>query len=433
MKTFSENAESDIDAHEPKDTKNNIEISFDMELQLFGINHKTTKLSERELFIINDSNQEDFKNFFQSTFGNTIDSFFALSTCNRTEVYIFGSLTSTMHIAQKTLEFFGSSDSLNNNLYFFSGDEAVEHMCNVASGLDSQVLGEQEILGQFKKSIQTYIELGSLKGEFLRLTDDIISIAKAARTETKIGFNPLSVSGLSLKIVQEIFEYPTQQKLTIVGAGQMALSVIENFYDNGIKNINAVNRSKKTLAINNSLSIETTHLSQLGSLIQNTDILVTSINSPLPIIGKGLIEQAMRERKNKPMLLIDLGVPRNIEDQVRDLEYAYLFTIEDIELVTQENLEERSFEASKAKDLIQSRIKFLNQDKASKLSRNEAYAALKNASSNIDEQDFLRLLNSDDPYSFLKQMHVVPEDGLQCISSLTPHTILSMMKEIRSA
>ena len=404
-----------------------------MELQLFGINHKTTKLSERELFIINDSNQEDFKNFFQSAFSDSVDSFFALSTCNRTEVYIFGSSTSATQIAQKTLEFFGSSDSLNNDLYFFNGNEAIEHMCNVASGLDSQVLGEQEILGQFKKSIQTYIELGSLKGEFQRLTDDIISIAKAARTETQIGFNSLSVSGLSLKIVQEIFEDPAQQKLTIVGAGQMALSVIENFHDNGIKTINAVNRSKKTLIINNSLSIETTHLSQLGTLIQNTDILVTSINSPLPIIGKGLIEQAMRERKNKPMLLIDLGVPRNIEDQVRDLEYAYLFTIEDIELVTQENLEERSFEALKARDLIQSRVESLNQDKANKYSRNEAYAALKNASINIDEQDFLELLKSDDPYASLEQMHVVSEDELQCISTLTPHAILSMIKEIRSA
>ena len=404
-----------------------------MELQLFGINHKTTKLSERELFIINDSNQEDFKNFFQSAFSDSVDSFFALSTCNRTEVYIFGSSTSATQIAQKTLEFFGCSDSLNNDLYFFNGNEAIEHMCNVASGLDSQVLGEQEILGQFKKSIQTYIELGSLKGEFQRLTDDIISIAKAARTETQIGFNSLSVSGLSLKIVQEIFEDPAQQKLTIVGAGQMALSVIENFHDNGIKTINAVNRSKKTLIINNSLSIETTHLSQLGTLIQNTDILVTSINSPLPIIGKGLIEQAMRERKNKPMLLIDLGVPRNIEDQVRDLEYAYLFTIEDIELVTQENLEERSFEALKARDLIQSRVESLNKDKTNKYSRNEAYAALKNASSKINEQDFLRLLNSDDPYSLLKQMHVVSDDQLQYISKLTPHTILSMIKEIRSA
>ena len=404
-----------------------------MELQLFGINHKTTKLSERELFIINDSNQEDFKNFFQSAFSDSVDSFFALSTCNRTEVYIFGSSTSATQIAQKTLEFFGSSDSLNNDLYFFNGNEAIEHMCNVASGLDSQVLGEQEILGQFKKSIQTYIELGSLKGEFQRLTDDIISIAKAARTETQIGFNSLSVSGLSLKIVQEIFEDPAQQKLTIVGAGQMALSVIENFHDNGIKTINAVNRSKKTLIINNSLSIETTHLSQLGTLIQNTDILVTSINSPLPIIGKGLIEQAMRERKNKPMLLIDLGVPRNIENQVRDLEYAYLFTIEDIELVTQENLEERSSEALKARDIIQQRIESLIQEKANKNNRNEAYIALKNVSNNLDEQDFLELLNSDDPCASLKQMHVVSEDQLQYISTLTPHAVLSMIKEIRSA
>jgi glutamyl-tRNA reductase len=153
----------------------------------------------------------------------------------------------------------------------------------------------------------------------------------------------------------------------------------------------------------------------------------------LPIIGKGLIEEAMRERKNKPMLLIDLGVPRNIEDQVRDLEYAYLFTIEDIELVTQENLEERSFEALKARDLIQNRIESLNQAKAYKYSRNEAYAALKNASSNINEQDFLALLESDDPYSSIRQMHVISDDQLQYISTLTPHAILSMIKEIRSA
>ena len=404
-----------------------------MELQLFGINHKTTKLSQRELFIINDSNQEDFINFFLKSFSGYIESFFTLSTCNRTEVYIFGASLSISSIAQETLEFFSLRDSLNENLYFFSGNEALEHMCIVASGLDSQVLGEQEILGQFKKSVQTYIDFQCLKGELQRLTDNIISIAKAARTETQIGFNPLSVSGLSLKIVQEIFEDPAKQNLTIVGAGQMAISVIENFYENGITKINAVNRSKKILTINDSISIETTPLSQLGNIIQNTDILVTSINSPLPIIGKGLIEQAMKERKNKPMLLIDFGVPRNIEDQVRDLEYAYLFTIEDIELVTQENLEERSQEALKAKYIIRHRIEFLNQNQEDKLQRSKAYLALKNISSNIDEHDFLNLLKSDDPYASLKQMDIAPDDQLQCISSLTPHSILSMIKEIRSA
>ena len=110
-----------------------------MELKLFGINHKTTKLSERELFIIDDSNQEDFKNFLENSFGDFIESFFALSTCNRTEVYIYGTFPDISQIAQKTLEFFGSSDSLNNDLYFFQGSNAIEHMCYVASGLDSQV------------------------------------------------------------------------------------------------------------------------------------------------------------------------------------------------------------------------------------------------------------------------------------------------------
>ena len=404
-----------------------------MELQLFGINHKITKLSDRELFIINDSNQEDFKKIIQTEFKDSIESFFALSTCNRTEVYFYSNSLNATSVAEKTLEFLGCSQLLKNDLYFFEGSQAIEHMCCVASGLDSQVLGEQEILGQFKKSIQSFIELNVLKGSLKRLTDEIISIAKAARTETQVGFNPLSVSGLSLKIVKEIFEDPAQQKLTIVGAGQMALSVLESFYDNGIQDIHAINRSKKTLEINSSLRIETSHLSQLGALIQTTDILVTSISSPLPIIGKGLIEQAMRARKNKPMLLIDLGVPRNIEDQVRDLEYAYLFTIEDIELVTQENLEERSEEARKALKLIKHKIQLLNAGKAEKEARNEAYTLLQNISKHLSEQNITDLLNSQDPLALLEQILQNQDDELQYLSALTPHALLSMIKEINNA
>ena len=404
-----------------------------MELQLFGINHKTSKLSERELFIINDSNQDDFINFFKGEFGNFVESFFALSTCNRTEIYYFGEHGTSISIAHKILEFLGCDDSVRRGLYFLNGEAAIEHMCCVASGLDSQVLGEQEILGQFKKSAQEFTKLGLLNNRLLNATDEIISIAKAARTETKIGYNPLSVSGLSLKIVQEIFEDPTRQKLTIVGAGQMAMNVIENFYENGIKNIHAVNRSKKFLQINDSFSLVTNNLSKLGSLIQTTDILVTSINSPLPIIGKGLIEDAMRLRANKPMLLIDLGVPRNVEDQVRDLEYAYLFTIEDIELVTQENLDERSVEAIKARQLIKDRIKLFSDSRFKKQYRNEAYEALRVISSLLNQQDYFELLSSDDPNKFLQMKDALPGDQLNQISALNSHEIFSMLKEIRSA
>ena len=404
-----------------------------MELQLFGINHKTSKLSERELFIINDSNQDDFINFFKEEFGHFVESFFALSTCNRTEVYYFGEPGTSISIAQKTLEFLGCDDIVQDGLYFFENDAAIEHMCCVASGLDSQVLGEQEILGQFKKSVQNFTKLGVLNKQLLKATDEIISIAKAARTETKVGYNPLSVSGLSLKIVQEIFEDPTQQKLTIVGAGQMAMNVIENFYENGIKNIQAVNRSKKFLQINDSFSLVTSNLFKLGTLIETTDILVTSVNSPLPIIGKGLIEDAMRLRANKPMLLIDLGVPRNVEDQVRDLEYAYLFTIEDIEFVTQENLDERSAEALKAMQIIKERIKLFSHSRFKRQYRNEAYEALKIISLSLNQQDYFELLRSDDPCQFLQKIDGVSADQLNQISALNSHAIFSMLKEIRSA
>tara|TARA_B100000965_G_scaffold393344_1_gene404046 strand:- start:145 stop:1359 length:1215 start_codon:yes stop_codon:yes gene_type:complete len=404
-----------------------------MELQLFGINHKTAKLSERELFIINDSNQDDFINFFKKEFGDFIESFYALSTCNRTEVYYYGDPGTAIFIAHKTLEFLGWNDSIRQGLYFFNSEAAIEHMCCVASGLDSQVLGEQEILGQFKKSLQTYTNLGVLHGQLQDLSKEILSIAKAARTETKIGFNPLSVSGLSLKIVQEIFEDPTQQNLTIVGAGQMAMSVIENFYNNGIKNIQAVNRSKKFIQINSSFSLVTNNLSKLTRLIQTTDILVTSVNSLLPIIGKGLIEDAMKVRANKPMLIIDLGVPRNVEDQVRDLEYAYLFTIEDIELVTQENLDERSAEALKAKQLIKDRIKVFGRDRVKKQYRNDAYEALKIISSSLNDRDYLELLDSDDPLKLLQDMDLVSNEHLNQILALNSHAIFSMLKEIRSA
>jgi glutamyl-tRNA reductase len=115
------------------------------------------------------------------------------------------------------------------------------------------------------------------------------------------------------------------------------------------------------------------------------------------------------------------------------LEHAYLFTIEDIELVTQENLEERSFEALKARELIQRKVESFNQEKINKNKRNEAYFALKNVSTKINEEELLELLESDDPYASLKQMHFASEDELQCISKLTPHAILSMIKEIRSA
>ena len=404
-----------------------------MELQLFGINHKTTKLSERELFIINDSNQEEFKNLIESSFGNQIESFFALSTCNRTEVYFYANQSIAIEAMKVTADFLGCSAFIAQDSYIYTNSEALEHMCLVASGLDSQVLGEQEIFGQFKKAVQSFSNIQTLYGKLQLIVDEVISIAKAARTETNIGVNPLSISGLSMKIVKEIFEEPEQQKVTVVGAGQMALSVLEHFYDNGLKNISAINRTKKTLDISESISFETSHLSQLASIINTTDILVASISTPLPIIGKGLIEEAFKNRQNKPMLLIDLGVPRNIEDQVRDLENAYLFSIEDMEQVTQENLVERTGEAQKAHHLIKEKVCLVEDKLNVKRNRNEAYQILKKICDGLIENQIQSILNSDDPLSEIQLNFKLSDDQLQYLAKLTSNAIVSMIKEIKSA
>ena len=404
-----------------------------MELQLFGINHKTTKLSERELFIINESNQEEFKNFMELSFGDQVESFVALSTCNRTEVYLYANEYIASSVMHKTAEFLGCSDFIAQDSYILDNNKALEHMCCVASGLDSQVLGEQEIFGQFKKAIQSFANIKTLHGRLQQITDEVISIAKAARTETNIGVNPLSISGLSLKIVKEIFEDPEQQQVTVVGAGQMALGVIEHFYDNGIRNIRAVNRTKKTLDISDSIRFETFNLSQLASIIQSTDILIASISTPLPIIGKGLIEDAFRNRQNKPMLLIDLGVPRNIEDQVRDLENAYLFSIEDMEQVTQENLEERTEEAQKAIDLIKNKVSQIDSRLEVKKKKNNMYLDLQQMCSNLDQNEIQTILTAADPLRKIQHMLDQTDDQLQYLSKLNSHEILSMLKEINSA
>jgi len=162
------------------------------------------------------------------SFGDQVESFVALSTCNRTEVYLFANESIASSVMHKTAEFLGCSDFIAQDSYILDNNEALEHMCCVASGLDSQVLGEQEIFGQFKKAIQSFANIKTLHGRLQQITDEVISIAKAARTETNIGVNPLSISGLSLKIVKEIFEDPELQQVTVVGAGQMALGVIEH-------------------------------------------------------------------------------------------------------------------------------------------------------------------------------------------------------------
>jgi glutamyl-tRNA reductase len=188
--------------------------------------------------------------------------------------------------------------------------------------------------------------------ELIKYTDKAIEIVRKVRTYTKIGVNPLSISGLSLKLIKNIFENPSEQKILVLGAGSLAQDVIKNLYNKGIKNITSVNRSVKEIHISDSYKILSSPLSNLHSSLEDVDIVIASSTTELPIIGKGAIENSLSKRGAKPLLLIDLAVPRNIEEEVKDIERVYLYSIDDIEKITQDNLGQRKIEAEKALNMI---------------------------------------------------------------------------------
>jgi len=323
-----------------------------MKLQLFGINHKTSNVSEREKFIINQSNLVLLDNHLKKNYRNDFESFFGISTCNRTELYILGKPGVSKKIFNEVSKILKLNDIPKDSFYFLDGHDALVHMCKVASGIDSQVLGEQEIFGQFKKAVKNAEGLEIISTKLLNLSNKVIEIAKKARTETNIGLNSLSVSGLALKLVRNIFEKPQNQNVLVVGAGSLATSLINNLYKNGINKINLVNRSIKKIKLLDDYEIISSSFDSLHDILEISDIVIASADTDMPLIGKGAIENALKKRQNKPILLIDLGVPRNIEEEIRNIEQAYLFSIDDIEKITQENYGQRSIEAEKAMNLI---------------------------------------------------------------------------------
>ena len=408
-----------------------------MELQLFGINHKTSNVAEREKFIINESNQILLDSHLKDIFQDDIESFFGISTCNRTEIYLVGKSGISEKVFYEILKKLNINDISSDSFYFLSNHDALVHMCKVASGIDSQVLGEQEILGQFKTAVKNAKEYNIIGKRLSYFADKVIEIAKKARTETNIGLNSLSVSGLALKLIKNIFEAPENQNVLVIGAGSLSKSVISNLYDKGIHNIKLVNRTIKKINLNKNFEILSSSLDSLHDQLELADIVISSSITDLPIIGKGAIENALKVRKNKPILLIDLGVPRNIEDEIRDIEQAYLFSIDDIEKITQDNFGQRSIEAEKAMNIIVLESKSKLEDFSSKSSKDDA---------NLQLEKFLNSLSSDEIEQFksngnysnlvesIKSMNITDEgfNNFQDIKNLDDHIIKSMIKRFFS-
>ena len=404
-----------------------------MELQLFGINHKTSNVSEREKFIINESNQILLDIHLKKVFKDSIESFYGISTCNRTELYLFGSKNISKEILPEVLNALNIKDISNESFYFLSGHDALVHMCKVTSGIDSQVLGEQEIFGQFKIAYKKAKDMNIVGKNLSYLSEKAIQISKKARSETNIGLNSLSVSGLALKLVRNIFENPHEQNVLVVGAGSLAQNVIENLYKKGINKIKSVNRTIRKIKLHNSYEIVSASLDALHDQLEIADIVIASSSTEVPLIGKGAIEHALKIRRNKPMLLIDLGVPRNIEEEIRNIEQAYLFSIDDIEKITQENFGQRTIEAEKAMNIIVLEAQEALDSYFKKSSKDDINTQLETFLLGLSDQELDQFKISKDFSELVKAIKTMTvEDSalnnFKDIKNIEDHVILSMIK-----
>lgn len=323
-----------------------------MTLVAFGINHKTAPIEVREKIAFSPT---EIPEALQALLLLPNSAEVALlSTCNRTELYLRLEDEDLSHIfnwleQHKSL----TRDELNAYHYLYQGEQAVAHMMKVACGLDSMVLGEPQILGQLKQSFKAARNTGTIGTYLERTFQQSFSVAKTVRTETDIGASAVSVAYAAVTLAKRLFSKLNSLNILLIGAGETIELVAKHFDEVADMNMIVANRSRERAAkLANQYQAEMITLTEIPAHLHRADIVISSTASPLPILGKGLVEKVIRERKHQPMFMIDLAVPRDIENEVRELADVYLYDVDDLQDIIQENIKVRESAAEQAKLII---------------------------------------------------------------------------------
>lgn len=326
-----------------------------MTLLALGINHKTAPVSLRERVTFSPESMDQALNSLLQQ--PLVQGGVVLSTCNRTELYLSVEQQENLH-EQLTAWLCNyhklSPDDVRQSLYWHHGNDAVRHLMRVASGLDSQVLGEPQILGQVKKAFAESQRGQSLSSELERLFQKSFSVAKRVRTETEIGASAVSVAFAACSLARQIFESLSELHLLLVGAGETIELVARHLREHQVKHMIIANRTReRAQSLASEVGAEVITLPEIDARLADADIIISSTASPLPIIGKGMVERALKTRRNQPMLFIDIAVPRDIEPEVGKLSNAYLYSVDDLQAIIQHNMAQRQAAAVQAESIVQ--------------------------------------------------------------------------------
>ncbi len=294
----------------------------------------------------------------RSTFGSSLKEATILSTCNRTELYLAAKPEIIEHIPNWMAEFNSLDSSLiRPHLYLYNQEQAVRHAFRVASGLDSMVLGEAQILGQMKTAVRAADEAGALGTMLNQLFQKTFSVAKEVRTQTAIGAQSVSMAAAAVRLAERVFGDISDTKVLFVGAGEMIELCATHFAAQNPKSIMVANRTvERGEALASRFGAQTMRLADLPEKLHEYDIVVSCTASALPILGLGMIQKAIRQRRFNPMVMVDLAVPRDIEPEVATLSEVYLYTVDDLGRVVQMGNDARQAAVVQAEAIIDSRV-----------------------------------------------------------------------------
>jgi glutamyl-tRNA reductase len=335
-----------------------------LDIIVVGLNHRTAPIEIREKLAISDAQLREALIRLKSCHG--IDEGLILSTCNRVEVCAV-----VQHIQtgfQRIKEFFEdhhtglSPEEWNACLYLYSADEAIRHVFRVASSLDSMVIGEPQVLGQLKEAFDVAMHQKATGVILNKVFRKAISVAKRVRTETKIAENAVSISFAAVELAKKIFGSLDGKEALLVGAGEMAELAVRHLVDNGVRKVmittrnfdNAIDLAKRFNGI-------PLRLEEFPRYLAEADILICSTGASHYVITAYHIEQAIQRRKNRPIFLIDISVPRNIDPHVNRIDNVFLYDIDDLQLIVDTNLEGRQKEALKAEEIVSEELAVINK------------------------------------------------------------------------
>lgn len=327
-----------------------------MSLLAFGINHKTAPVDIREKLAFA---PEKLQSALRDLVGHkTIQEAVILSTCNRTEVYCGLEDPANDAVLEWLSEYHQLPlESISPYIYAYQDSEAVQHILRVASGLDSLVLGEPQILGQIKDAYMNANAAGAIGAQLNRLFQHTFAVAKQVRTDTAIGASPVSVAFAAVTLAKQIFSDLSQHKVMLIGAGETIDLVARHLRENGVTRIVVANRTiERAEQLAKTFNAEAIALKDIPEFLYEVDIVISSTASPLPILGKGMIERAIKQRKHKPMFMVDIAVPRDIEPEVSELRDVYLYTVDDLQEVIEENRKSRQEAALQAEEIISAQV-----------------------------------------------------------------------------